>query len=176
MRGFLIFLALAFPVVLLSPTFWSLVNMNFGAQRIGYVRHGVTQWATLGPHAPWPAWAIVPRGARLTVQSNFEAAPGEVAGGIGDFDSDDSPETVGRRYQDALRAAAWTVTTWRFDATSPHIPPRPIHRCIIEGRRGGRVQRLFLDVNDATAAGSIHWTDGSLPPLRGARAEACWRT
>ena len=53
MKGFLIFLAVAFPIVLMSPSFWSLVRMEWGAERIGYV-YGkgptrVTQWATLGP-------------------------------------------------------------------------------------------------------------------------------
>ena len=36
MRGFLIFVAVAVPVVLVSPFFWALVNMNFGTERVGY--------------------------------------------------------------------------------------------------------------------------------------------
>jgi hypothetical protein len=176
MRGFLIFLGLAFPVVLFSPYFWSLVNMEVGAERVGYVRNGVTQWATLGPQAPWPPWAIVPKGTRFTVRSNFEAAPGEVATGLGDFEADDAPAVIGPAYEDALRAASWAVTTWRFDASSPDIPPQPIHDCIIEGRLKGRVLRLVLDIADERAAGSLHWTEGPLPPLKGAREEACWTT
>jgi hypothetical protein len=176
MRGFLIFLAFACPVVLLSPFFWSLVRMEFGAERVGYVQHnGVTQWATLGPQAPWPRWAVVPKGARLTVRSNFEAAPGHIATGLADLQANDTPQAIGRRYQEALHAAAWTVTSWRFDTTSADIPPHPIHTCIIEGRRSGRVQRLFVEMADAAAAGSIYWADGPLPPLIGARAEGCWR-
>jgi hypothetical protein len=86
MRGFLVFLAVAFPVVLLSPFFWSLVKMEVGAERVGYGHKTadgkmVTQWATLGPKAPWPGWAIVPAGAKLTVRANFEAAPGYDATG-----------------------------------------------------------------------------------------------
>lgn len=175
MRGFLIFLAFAFPVVMLSPFFWSLVNMNAGAERVGYGYHdGTTQWATLGPKAPWPGWAIVPKGARLTVRSNFEAAPGHIATGLGDIDADDAPKAIAERYRAALHAASWTVTTWRFDAMSPDIPPEPIHRCIVEGRREGRVQRLYVEMENSSAAGAIQWTDGPLPPLRGARAAACW--
>src|SRR5262249_5761759 len=98
MRGFLIFLAVAFPVVLASPFFWSLVHMEFGAERVGYV-HGkgpgrVTQWATLGPKAAWPRWALVPAGAKLTVRANFEAAPGFGASGYGDMDGKIPPQVT----------------------------------------------------------------------------------
>jgi len=58
--------------VLASPFFWSLVNMEFGAERVGY-RHGsVTQWATLGPRAPWPRWALVPEGAARAMRAISE--------------------------------------------------------------------------------------------------------
>jgi hypothetical protein len=177
MRGFLIFLAFAFLVVLASPFFWSLVNMETGAERVGYVQHdGVTQWATLGPKAPWPSWAIVPQGAHFTVQSNFEAAPGHSAIGRGEFETDDPPQALARRYEGALASAGWRVTTWRFDALSPDVPPSPMRLCIIEGRLKGRVQRLSLDIADAHAGGAIQWTAGPLPPLKGARAEPCWRS
>jgi len=44
MKGFVIFLAVAFPVVLVSPSFWSLVRMEWSAERVGYTYHdGVTQ-------------------------------------------------------------------------------------------------------------------------------------
>src|SRR6185369_14091614 len=138
MRGFLIFLALAFPVVLVSPFFWTLVNMNFGAERIGYGHKTpqgmVTQWATLGPKARWPAWAVVPEGTKLTVRANFEAAPapGLNAAGYGDFDGKASARSVASRYEDTLRRAGWSVRVGRFDALSPDIPPRPIHSCILE--------------------------------------------
>src|SRR4029450_10926047 len=110
MRGFLIFLAFAFPVVLASPFFWSLVRMEVGAERVGYGHKTpgggmVTQWATLGPKAPWPAWAVVPQGARLTVRANFEAAPGYDAVGYGDIDGKISARVVAQRYEQALRNA-----------------------------------------------------------------------
>ena len=174
MRGFLIFLAFAFPVVLASPFFWTLVNMEVGAQRVGYVHGDVTQWATLGPQAPWPRWAVVPEGAALTVRANFEAAPGYPAMGYGDFAADTSPQSVARRYEAALRRTGWTVRVGRFDATSPDIPPRPIRMCIVEGRRSGRVQRLSVDIADGHAAGGLHWTEGDLPFPTGATDRDCW--
>jgi hypothetical protein len=175
MRGFLIFLALAFPVVLASPFFWSLVRMEYGAERVGYVHQGgVTQWATLGPKAPWPAWAVVPTGATLTVRAHFEPAPGHSAVGYGDIVAKTSAQVIARRYEDALRATGWTVRVGRFDAMSPGMPPQPIHMCIVEGRSGARVQRLSVDIDETRTAGSLHWTEGEMPFPTGATDEACW--
>ena len=174
MRGFLLFLAFAFPVALLSPSFWSLVNMEFAAQRVGYTRaDGATQWAMLGPRAPWPAWAVVPEGVDLTVRAHFEPAPGYIESGFADFDAAEPPKVITRRFEDALRKAGWTVKTWRFDAIYPEIPPRPLRSCIVEGEKDVRHQRLSVDLGDEAAIGSLHWTVGPLPPLTGARLEAC---
>jgi hypothetical protein len=174
MRGFLIFLAFAFPVVLASPFFWSLVSMEFGAERVGYVHGDVTQWATLGPQAPWPRWALVPEGATLTVRANFEAAPGYNATGYGDIAARSPAPLIARRYEAALRRAGWTVRVGRFDAILPDIPPRPIRRCIVEGRRGGRVQRLSVDIGDGGAVGALHWTEGEMLFPIGATPRDCW--
>lgn len=181
MKGFLIFLALACPVVLASPFFWSLVSMNFGSQRIGYVHKAgangrVTQWATLGPKAPWPGWAVVPEGAKLTVQSNFEAAgPGFNATGAGDIAGNASARLAVQRYQDALRRMGWSVRTARFDATTPDIPPRPIHWCIVEGRKGNQVQRMSVNIDDARTTGSLWWTIGPTKFPVGTTDQPCWR-
>lgn len=174
MRGFLLFLALACPFVIASPYFWTLVNMEFGAQRVGYGHGDVTQWATLGPQAPWPDWAVVPAGATLAVRANFEAAPGYNATGYGDFEAEASAPTIARRYEQALRRAGWAVRVGRFDATSPDIPPRPIRMCLVEGRRGHRVQRLSVDIAEGNAVGALHWTEGEMPFLIGATPQACW--
>lgn len=178
MRGFLIFLAFAFPVVLASPFFWSLVRMEWGAERIGYVhktaKGRVTQWATLGPKAQWPAWAIVPEGAKLTVRANFEAAPGFEASGFGDISGKPSARQVTERYQQALEQAGWTVRVGRFDATSPDIPPKPIHWCIVEARRQSRVLQMSVDIDDPQTVGRMHWADGRMPFPTGAKDEPCW--
>ena len=176
MRGFLIFLAFAFPVVLASPFFWSLVNMEVGAERVGYTdKAGVTQWAMLGPKAAWPGWAVVPEGAKLTVRANFEAAPGHSASGYGDIAAKTSARVITESYEGALGAAGWTVRSWRFDSTSPDIPPRPIHWCIVEARKDGRVQQLRVDIDESKTAGSLFWIEGPRPSPVGAKDLPCWK-
>ncbi|HEY7005465.1 MAG TPA: hypothetical protein VH392_03200 [Sphingomicrobium sp.] len=175
MKGFLIFLAVAFPVVLASPFFWSLVRMEWGAERVGYVyQDGVRQWATLGPKAPWPKWAVVPSGARLTVKASYEPAPGHPAIGYGEIDGKVGPRDTVRRYQDALAAAGWAVRVGRFDATYPEIPPRPLHWCIVQAERGGQVQQMSVDIDETQTVGRLRWTDGKMSFPTGARDEACW--
>ena len=179
MKGFLIFLAVAFPMVLVSPFFWMLVGMNFGAERVGYGHKTpagmVTQWATLGPKAPWPHWAVVPAGAKLTVRSNFEAAPGFNATGMGDIAATSPARLTTQRYEEVLRGGGWDVRVARFDASSPDIPPQPIHMCIVEGRKGGRVQRMSVDIDDRRTEGSLWWTEGPAQFPIGATSEPCWR-
>lgn len=181
MRGFLIFLACAVPVVLLSPFFWSLVHINFGAERIGYGHKQpdgrmVTQWATLGPKAPWPKWAVVPDGAKLTVRANFEAAPapGLNATGYGDLSGDAAPRQVEQAYEQALRNAGWSVRVGRFDARSGDIPPRPIHSCIVEGRKGTAVQRMSIAIDGSATEGSLWWTVGEAKFPIGTSDLPCW--
>ncbi len=178
MRGFLIFLAFACPVVLASPFFWSLVRMEWGAERIGYVHKTpsgqVTQRATLGPKAGWPGWAPIPEGAKLHVRANFEAAPGFSASGFGDISGKPPARLVTERYQNALKRAGWAVRVGRFDSSSPDIPPKPIHWCIVEARRGSRVLQMSVDIDDPQTVGRMHWTQGPMPFPTGARDEPCW--
>lgn len=176
MKGFLIFLALAFPVALASPFFWSLVNMEWGAERVGYTDHsGVTQWAMLGPKAAWPVWAVVPEGAKLTVRANFEPAPGHDATGYADIGGKLPPREAVMRYQAALRRSGWAVRTGRFDSVYPDIPPRPLHWCIVHAHRGAQVQMMQIDVDEPRTVGRLHWTVGKLPFPIGTKDEACWR-
>ena len=178
MKGFLIFLAVAFPVVLASPFFWSLVRMEWSAERVGYVhespRGRVTQWATLGPKAAWPDWALVPEGAQLTVRANFEAAPGHAAIGYGEIGGKSPPRDTVERYEGALRAAGWTVRVGRFDSAYPEIPPRPLHWCIVQASRGAQVLQTSVDIDEKETVGRIHWTEGKMPFPTGAKDEPCW--
>jgi hypothetical protein len=177
MKGFLIFLALAVPVVLASPFFWSLVQMEWGAERVGYTYHdGVTQWAMLGPKAPWPKWALVPEGAKLTVRAGYEAAPGHAAIGYGELDGKMPPRDVEQRYEGALRAAGWTVQVGRFDSTYPEIPPRPLHWCIVQAQRGHQVLQMSVDMDEPRTVGRLHWSEGGMALPTGAKEGACWRT
>ena len=175
MKGFLIFLACACPVVLASPFFWSLVRMEWSAERVGYTYHdGVTQYAMLGPKAPWPEWALVPEGARLTVRAGYEPAPGHPAIGYGEIDGKASPREVEQRYEAALRGAGWTVQAGRFDSTYPEIPPRPLHWCIVQARRGAQVLQMSVDMDEAQTVGRLHWTDGKMRSPTGAKPGRCW--
>ncbi len=175
MKGFLIFLAVAFPVVLASPFFWSLVRMEWGAERVGYhYQDGVIQWASLGPKSPWPAWAVVPEGAKLTVRASYEPAPGHPAIGYGDLDGKTAPQATVSRYREALSRAGWAVRIGRFDATYPEIPPRPLHWCIVRAEKGTRAMQMSVDIDEPRTVGRMHWSEGKLPLPMGAKDAACW--
>lgn len=175
MKGFLIFLAVAFPVVLASPFFWSLVRMEWGAERVGYhYQDGVTQWASLGPKAPWPGWAAVPEGSKVMVRASYEPAPGHPAIGYGEIDGKTAPRETVRRYTQALGQAGWTVRVGRFDASTPDIPPRPIHWCIVQAEKAGRVLQMSVDIDDPATVGRMHWAEGGMPFPTGAKDVACW--
>lgn len=175
MKGFLIFLACACPVVLVSPFFWSLVRMEWSAERVGYTYHdGVTQYAMLGPKAPWPKWALVPEGAKLTVRAGYEPAPGHPAIGYGELGGKAGPRETEQRYEAALRDAGWQVKVGRFDASYPEIPPRPLHWCIVQARRGKQVLQMSVDMDEPETVGRLHWTDGGMAWPTGAKPGGCW--
>ena len=175
MKGFLIFLAFAFPVVLASPYFWSLVRLDWSAERVGYTYgDGVTQWASLGPKSPWPGWALVPAGAKLTVRASYEPAAGHDAIGYGEIGGTTGPRETVERYQAALQRAGWAVRVGRFDASYPEIPPRPLHWCIVQAERAGRVLQMSVDIDEPETVGRLHWTEGQMRFPIGAKSEACW--
>ncbi len=173
MRGFLLFLALAFPVALASPHFWSLVNIATSAERVGYVRDGVTQWAWLGPKAPWPDWALVPAGGEVTVRAHFEAAPGMNASGFADVEVARGTRETTSAYARALELAGWSIETAHIDTSTADLPPRALHLCLIEARRDGRALRLSLERDTRPAIGSIYWAEGAVPKAIGAVAGPC---
>jgi hypothetical protein len=176
MRGWLIFLAFAIPLVLASPMFWSILNMNFGAAPVAYgYANGVVQDPTIGPASPWPDWALKPEGARLTPRSNSQAAPGQNALGLATID--DAPGSAGAviaRYERAMEAAGWMVTLSEFRTLSPDAPPKPLHYCILEARSGPRVVRLSMQDDAAPmSGGTLWWSIGEVRPLVGATPGAC---
>ena len=176
MRGFLIFLACAIPVVLMSPFFWSIVRMETSAERVGYTNaEGVTQWAWLGPQAPWPDWALRPQGARMRVQSHFEAAQGMAALGLANIDIEAAPRAALEAYAQAARAAGWSVEFYTFDSMTPDLPPRPFRMCIAEARKGTRMLRLALERDGRWSRGSLQWIEGDppAPGLIGATSSPC---
>jgi hypothetical protein len=176
MRGFLIFVACAGAVMLASPFFWSIVRMETGAERVGYgYADGVTQWAWIGPESPWPEWALQPEGARMRVQSHFEAAPGMAALGLANVDIEAAPQAALDAYAEAARAAGWTVAFFHFDSATPDLPPRPFRMCIAEARQGSRMLRLSLERDGRWSRGSLQWIDGDPPSpgLIGAAPGGC---
>ena len=176
LRGFLIFLACAIPVVLMSPFFWSIVRMETSAERVGYTQaNGVTQWAWIGPEAPCPEWALVPAGARMRVQSHFEAAPDMAAIGLADIAIEGPPQRALNAYAAAARAAGWSVQFFHFDGSTADLPPRFFRMCIAEARQGERTIQLSLEGDGRVSRGRLHWTEGEPQPspLIGAMPGGC---
>jgi hypothetical protein len=174
MRGFLLFLALAFPVALTSPFFWSIVNMEFGAERVGYVMEdGVTQWAMIGPLAPWPEWAPKPTGGDFTVRTSYEPAPGHMAMGFGEVSIAKDARIAAGEYAAQLSRAGWTVKQLYFDTIMPELPPRPMRWCLVEATKGVRSLMLRLDRDGNSTSGALHWMDGPRTPMIGAVEGAC---
>ena len=66
------------------------------------------------------------------------------------------------------------VRVGRFDASSPDIPPKPIHWCILRAERGRQVMQMSVDIDDPHTVGRMHWAQGKLPFPMGAKDEACW--
>jgi hypothetical protein len=161
MRGFLIFLAFAIPIVLANPIFWSIVRMETSAERVGYTTaDGVTQWAWIGPESPWPDWALVPAGARLRVQSHYEPAPGHPALGMADVDIRGEAGEIIDAYARVAEAAGWSVAFYRLDTISPDLPPHPLRLCMVEAQRDGRILTLSLEQRGERSLGGVHWIDG----------------
>ena len=148
--------------------------MQTSLERVGYLHeNGITQWASLGPLAPWPAWAIVPTGATLTVRSHFEPAPGLVESGMADIRVPAAAADSQIAYARVLEAEGWDVTLSYFDATTPDLPPRPFHQCQVEARRDGRMLRLALEQSGSSSKGSLYWANGPANAILGATPGTC---
>jgi hypothetical protein len=170
MRGFLIFLALAAPVVLLDPAFWSLWRMETSRDRVIYIREGgISQAAWIGPDSPWPDWATVPAGATLRVQAHFEPAPGQPATGYADIQTKGPAMAVVAGYSRRLEEEGWTVQALRQDLTSPDIPPRPLRYCIVRATQGSRGLMLQIDREGDDRSGRLFWSEPAHPVPLGAK-------
>lgn len=169
MRGFLIFLALATPVVLASPVFWWLVESEVGAAQSTIVEaDGAVRNTYLGPRSPWPAWVVTPAGAKRTVRSYYSAAPGHAAAGYAELDYRSDARTELAALTQRLVAEGWTVTTARLDTLDPSLPPQPLTLCTLAAERtdnGGRTLRYGFQLTPQSRTGRVHWAEG--PPLPG---------
>ncbi len=147
--------------------------MNVGAERVGYIRNGDTQWAWIGPMSPWPTWALVPADAMLTVGAHFEASRNETAKGFGDLYLKQTTRAATDAYIATLARAGWMVETARFDTIAPELPPRPLHLCMIEARQGSRSLRLTLERAVEGGNASLYWAEGPVPVMLGSVPGPC---
>jgi hypothetical protein len=168
MRGFLIFLALAFPVVLASPTFWSLVAMEYSAMPITYGHaDGTKQNALLGPKAPWPDWAIKPDATELTVRAWFDDVPGRPGSGHGNLTYRGRPEVIAKEYAERLRGAGWTVHVYKYQAGVPNPIAPYIIACVVQASRDNDLRTLqaSFEFEPQNGTGTMHWSMAPRPTL-----------
>lgn len=178
MKGFLILLAIACLLVLASPFFWSLVNMEMGAEPVGYVQQdGATQWATIGPKSYWPAWALRPDEARIRVESHFSATPTTPATGMASVVFQSDQRLAAQRFEARLAASRFDVTRYALQTWSADIPSRPFVLCVIEGIQQAEIPRTirlsFSAGSDAMPA-RLSWIEGHAAALAGMQPGACF--
>jgi hypothetical protein len=177
MRGFLLFLVLAFPIVVASPAFWSLVAMEFSAAPVGYGQQdGTMQPALLGPKAPWPKWAEVPADADLRVRAWFGPGSSAPETGFGDLTVKAEPRATARAYAKRLIGEGWQVETAIFRSVLPELPPKPLVWCIVRAARGNgdpRVISVSFELEPRIGGGRMHWSMGAMPMPIGATPGPC---
>ncbi len=168
MRGFLIFLAFAVPVLLANPVFWWLVQAEVGAAPSVIVESdGVSRHTTIGPRSPWPEWARLPAAGEVTPHAYYAAAPGHPAMGHGEIAlSAPSPASIAALAR-ALEAEGWAVTAVRYRVAEPTLPPTPLLVCALTARRGAgadeRTMVFGFQLAPLSGAASVAWREG--PPL-----------
>jgi len=176
-RGLLIFIAIAFPIALASPTFWWLVQSEFSAAPVGYGRQdGSVQQALLGPKAPWPDWVATPDDAKLHVRAWFGPGTTEPETGYGDLSVKGEPRKAMAAYRSKLEAEGWKVEANMMRAALPEIPPRQLESCIIRARRDGADQRVIqasFELAPSPGNGSIHWAAWPMPTWAMQLGEPC---
>lgn len=186
MRGFLLFLAVAFPVVLASPTFWWLVQSEVGAAPGAIIEQdGAARATLLGPRSHWPDWAQLPENWTLTPRSSYASAPGHPAQGFGAASFAQPVRPAIAALTQHLTEAGWQVAAMRYRVADPTIPPRPLLVCTLTARRGeGEGERTLMfgfQLEPADAGASIFWIEGpklaswgtepaEMPPWTEARA------
>ena len=165
MRGWLIFLAFAFPVVLASPSFWALVAMEFSASPVTYIEHdGSFRQALHGPKAPWPEWAVRPDGSKLKVKSWFGPTMKKSSTGFGDMSLVGEPLEVAAKFAETLRADGWEIETSLMRAPLPQFLPRMLEACKVMAKKGEREIHASINLAPNPGTGSLYWSDGSPPP------------
>lgn len=160
MRRLLILLAVLFPVVLVSRSFWSLVGMEFAYTPVTYrFDDGTTQEAQLGPMAHWPDWAIRPVGAVLTVEAWYGPSPNHTPVGHGVLEIRQNVRSVLADYETALRAAGWDVERTSLVFPLATDPPRSLELCVVTARMASdsRLLQASFDLSPSPGSTSMHW-------------------
>lgn len=177
MRGFLLFLALACPVVLLNPTFWWLVAAKTGAAPTAYGQHdGTVQPALLGPKAPWPEWAIRPEGARLEVQAWFGPGSSQPETGFATIAVGGDPSAGIEAYKRKLEQAGWTVDGQLMRSALPELPPRRLEMCMLRATRADgdpRVLMASIEIAPRPGTGRLHWATRPMAEWKVPNQEPC---
>lgn len=167
MRRWLTFLILVGAILAASGEIGSLWRMRTSADRVGYGQpNGETQWAWLGPKAPWPKWAPIPAGVDLEVQAAFEATSTQPATGFGTITHRAPAFQVQRDYVRVLEESGWkALPTWAVIAL-PEIPRRDAKFCYVEATKGIRTLRLAVSDAKNTGVTRLHWFEGTPPAIR----------
>lgn len=175
MRGLLIFIACAIPVALATPGFWTLVNMEFGAQPITlYHQDGVAQQTISGPKSPWPDWALKPEGGTAKVSIYYAPAPGHPGLGFAYVETRLAAAAGQAAYAEQLAKAGWSVALRRADVAEPTIPPRAIRMCLVAAQSGTRSLLYALQDDRKGSVGQLHWLEGRPPkPTAGSVEGPC---
>jgi hypothetical protein len=103
----------------------------------------------------------------------FRVRTGMPESGMADIAATMSAAQAQTAYGQALQAQGWDVNLSTFDATTPDLPPRPLHQCRVEARKGTRVLRLALEQTGASSQGSLYWADGPVNALLGGSPGPC---
>lgn len=169
MRGFLLLLVLAAPLVLANPIFWWLVQLAYSAAPATYVEaDGQSRSALLGPKSPWPDWAIIPDGAKLTVEAWFAAAPPTPETGFGTLKLPDASAGAVKAFVAKLETAGWQVETSEIQTVDPTLPPKPFQMCTLRATRrdgGPRVMSASIPIGYSGISPRLHWWSTPPPQL-----------
>jgi hypothetical protein len=166
MRGFLLFLACAAPVVLASPSFWWLVQSETGAAPGVIVEaDGAERQTFIGPRSPWPDWPLLPEGGTLRPGAYYGPAPGHPAQGFGDVSLSNAVRDEIGPLQRALAREGWSVTAVRYRLAEPGA--HWLTLCTITARRatsdGEATVQYGFQLEPAHRSLSVHWIEG--PPM-----------
>jgi hypothetical protein len=158
-RGLLIFLTVCAAVLVTSPTFWWLIQSEYGAAPSTTIEQDGRHTPTLiGPASPWPEWAQVPPITSVTPRY------WEPMQGNGSIEFETSAYAARHELAQSLRDRGWSVRFWRQPIVDPglHVPvDHPMMACVMRGVLPGSVEQAllvqFMPKSDAKRARAYWW-------------------